>query len=291
MINISYMEVPHKLGMTKLKDAMYLTAEPLYINKDIEFNQLHRMVASDYRQYSPFRFIGGVKQSDNWNNANQNLLILDIDDGLTISEAKEIFKEYRYLIATTKSHNRPKKGLTCDRYRVVLQSHNIPSGDAYFALMDFLKIKYPFIDEQVNTKTGAFLGHADCEYWYNEGKLYDCSSDMRDATRMMISRMKDKKPAPIPTDLPIDQIKQSLDQETVGQIVESCGFNVNRNFKFKYRQDERTPSASIRKDGYIKDFGSDMAGDAISFVQETKQLNFKDSVAYVGGFVNVKIGA
>lgn len=293
MINISYLNVPLEIeNAPKLKDAMYLTAEPLYKATQLEFTQLHRMIQSDYRQYSPFRFIGGKKVSENWNNSQQDLLVLDVDDGKTIEEAKVIFKDYKYLIATTKSHQVEKKGVKCDRFRIILQSNNIPKGESYFNMMEFIKMKYPFIDEQVNTKTGAFLGHCDGEYWYNKGKLYDCSSDMADATRMMITRMADKQTQVQPNyDLPIEQIKQSLDQEVVSQIVESCGFEVNRNFKFKFRQDERTPSASIRKDGYIKDFGSDLGTDSIGFVQEVKGLDFKDAVAYVAGYVNIKMPA
>ena len=74
MINISFLEVPMDADV-KLKDAMFYTAQPLYKNRSIPFTQLHRMVASDYRQYSPFKFIGGTKVSENWNNSEQNLLI------------------------------------------------------------------------------------------------------------------------------------------------------------------------------------------------------------------------
>ena len=73
-----------------------------------------------------------------------------------------------------------------------MESDNIPSGDHYFSMMDFMKVKHPFIDEQVNTKTGAFLGFADCEHWYNDGELYDCSGLMSGATRLLISKMQDK---------------------------------------------------------------------------------------------------
>ena len=46
-------------------------------------------------------------------------------------------------------------------------------------------------------------------------------------------------------DIALESIKSSLTRETVSEIVNSLGFEVDRNFKFKYRQDERTPSASI----------------------------------------------
>ncbi len=80
-INISILEVPTNQD-NKLINSMYLTAQPLYRKINIEFNQLHRIVSSDYRQYSPFRFIGGIKVGENWNNMDQDLIILDIDDGL-----------------------------------------------------------------------------------------------------------------------------------------------------------------------------------------------------------------
>lgn len=291
MINISILEVPLDRGFIKLKDNQYITAEPLYKNIQTDFYDLHRIVSSDYRQYSPFNFIDNTKISKNWNNSSQDLIIFDVDNGLTVAEAKVMFSSYKYLICTTKSHMQDKKGVVCERFRVILKSDNIPKGDDYFTLTDFLEVKYPFIDKQVNTKTGAFLGSANCKYWYNEGKLLDCATLMNDALRLKQSQLANKNiiKAEPRHDLPIDQIKQCLSRETVADIVQACGFEVNRQFKFKYREGERTPSASIRQDGYIKDFGSDMSGDIIAFVQETKQLSFKDATAFVGGFVNVAV--
>jgi len=37
----------------------------------------------------------------------------------------------------------------------------------------------------------------------------------------------------------------------------------------------------------IKDFGSDLSTDSIGFVQETKQMNFKEACDYVGSFVGI----
>lgn len=284
MINISFLEVPLDIDV-KLKDAMYLTAQPLYKNILVKFEDLHKIVSSDYRQYSPFVFNENTKKSENWCNDFQQLLILDIDDGLTIKEAKEIFKEYKYLICTTKSHQVEKKGLRCDRFRIILPSDNIPKGDEYFDFIKEVENKYPFIDKQVNTKTGAFLGFSGCEYWYNKGNSFDCSSYL-DIAR---ARKNIKKPI-IQTnhnndDLELTKVKTLLNAERVRDIIESLGYHVTPKFKFKYRENERTPSASIRHDGYIKDFGSDLATDIIGFVQQVKNMNFPDSVEYVKRFV------
>jgi DNA primase len=54
---------------------------------------------------------------------------------------------------------------------------------------------------------------------------------------------------------------------------------------FKYRQSERTPSASISQDLLIKDFGSDLSTDVIGFVMESRGVNFIDAVNYIKDFI------
>jgi len=75
-------------------------------------------------------------------------------------------------------------------------------------------------------------------------------------------------------------IQKTIDQKQVAEILMHEGYEVNRNFKFSLRE-ERTPSTSIRKDGYLKDFGGDFSGDIIRLLQEQKGLSFKDAVLYV----------
>jgi len=291
-MRISYLQVPlkedGKYVDTKLKDAMWMTAEPLYKSIDIDFKQLHRMVTSDYRQYSPFEYANNQKLSENWNNDNQDLLIFDIDDGLTIAEAKAVFAKHTYLICTTKSHQQDKKGKVCDRFRVIMPSKNIPRGDDYFKFMGEIELAFPFIDPQVNNKTGAFMGHAGCQYWYNDGKDFDCSSYLeivraREAIQKYTTKNVMKEYAE--TDAEFDSIKHILTRERVADVVMSLGYKVDRTFKFKFREDERTPSASIRQDGYIKDFGGHFAGDVVDFIQEVRGLNFKEAVKYLKGAV------
>lgn len=300
-VNISVLEVPldyqmNKWDESKLKDNMFLTAEPLYKNINIEFSKLIDIIKSDYRQYSPFTFKDGIKKSDNWSNENQDLLILDIDDGLTIDEAKEQFKYYEYLLATTKSHQIDKKGLKCDRYRVIIPAKNIPRGDKYFEIMRVLEDRFTFIDKQVNTKTGAFLGNFNCEHFYNKGVIFDCSPLLKMIkVKKEIPQQQTNLKAPIrqniniDNDLPIQDIKSRLTREIVADIISSCGYEVNRKFMFKYRQNEKTPSASISPDLLVKDFGSDLSTDAIGFVQEANNVDFKTAVSIVAGYVGITI--
>ncbi len=286
IINISYLNTPLESDDLKLNENMWITAKPYYKNKNIKFEQLHRMVSSDYRQYSPFFFKDGTKKSENWNNENQNILILDIDDGLTIDKAKEIFKGFKYFICTTKSHQKEKKGLVCDRFRIILPIINNPIGDDYFSYMRNLEKMFSFIDVQVNTKTGAFLGFAKCEYWYNNGDLFDMDI-LRPVSIKKVEKIINKQMPFNEADIALESIKSSLTRETVAEIVNSLGFEVDRNFKFKYRQDERTPSASINNgtNPLIKDFGSDISGDIFYFVQKVNNLNFLESVDYVKRYI------
>ncbi len=60
----------------------------------------------------------------------QNMIAFDIDEGLSVEEAKEKLKEYIYIIYTTKSHQKDKNGIICDRFRVILPTKTMFYVDA-----------------------------------------------------------------------------------------------------------------------------------------------------------------
>jgi hypothetical protein len=65
------------------------------------------------------------------------MVVLDIDDGLSVYKFQKMFSQYKYILGSTKSHQRTKKGLICDRFRVILPAINIPSdNDIYFRTME-----------------------------------------------------------------------------------------------------------------------------------------------------------
>jgi len=78
----------------------------------------------------------------------------------------------------------------------------------------------------------------------------------------------------------VQNIKQVLDREYVLAILTFLGYRFNRDQKFMLR-DEKTPSCSIRRDGYIKDFGSGWGGDIFALLQEYHGLTFPEAVEYV----------
>lgn len=77
------------------------------------------------------------------------LMVLDVDKECSLDNAIRTFSPYRHIIATTKSHQKDKNGLTCDRFRVLLFLDQAISDSAtYYATWFSLFKLFPFIDEQ-----------------------------------------------------------------------------------------------------------------------------------------------
>lgn len=82
---------------------------------------------------------GGYRAAKNFICAD--LCILDFDKGLTVKEAVVLFSEYRCLIAASKSHQKNKDGVTCDRFRVVLWFDDVidDASDFVFTMKTYIK--------------------------------------------------------------------------------------------------------------------------------------------------------
>jgi len=83
------------------------------------------------------------------------------------------------------------------------------------------------------------------------------------------------------TDKPsISNIRDYLNDTLISAYLTFLGFEIETNFKFKMR-DEKTASASIAYNGYIKDFGGQFSGDIISFIMEVHSLSFIEAWKYL----------
>lgn len=76
------------------------------------------------------------------------------------------------------------------------------------------------------------------------------------------------------------QLLSMIDGEITGCLLQGIGYSVDSSGKFKIR-DERTASASVRNDGYIKDFGGDFGGNIINFLINICGLSYKTTHKYV----------
>ena len=137
-----------------------------------------------------FRYSAGSFRNDYINDANylqeQNLFIIDIDNDLTLEDAKNLFSGMTYLIATTRTHQKEKKGIICDRFRIILPTmstfHLSPAvySDMYMNVINSLGIEEA--DTQCRNASRWYYGNPNGEYWYNEGELLDIRTFIPDSS-------------------------------------------------------------------------------------------------------------
>lgn len=94
----------------------------IFTPKVMSFEELHSVTASC--PYSSITYKDETSNGTNRRGSNVeeigNVLIYDIDSGLTLSDAIDIAQGYKNLIVTSRNHQKDKKGFVCDRFRVII---------------------------------------------------------------------------------------------------------------------------------------------------------------------------
>ena len=179
------------------------------------FKGLYKIVNSEYR-YSAGTFKDEYINDDNYMQ-EQNLFIIDIDNYLTIEDARKLFSQMTYLIATTRSHQKPKKQgdetITCDRFRIILPTLSTfhldhkRYSDMYMNVLNSLGIDEA--DKKCRNASRWYYGNPDGEYWYNEGQLLDIrpfipdSAEHKEATLSM-NKYESSSKSSAPTSIRVD---------------------------------------------------------------------------------------
>jgi len=184
MICLSYNQSPLDIKkpnlQVKIKELPSTYWSYGFQKKCIEWNQLHRMVNSDYRVYSAGIFEGGHRKNDNWKGSN--IIILDVDndgneESMSLNKAKEFFSGMKCIITTTKSHQVGKNGLPpADRYRVVIALKNkiLCTQKEYSNTMKMLLHNmFPFADKKCSDPARFYFGAYNSEYHYFDGEMFD----------------------------------------------------------------------------------------------------------------------
>ncbi|PAF52921.1 hypothetical protein BKH42_08735 [Helicobacter sp. 13S00482-2] len=79
------------------------------------------------------------------------------------------------------------------------------------------------------------------------------------------------------------------DRECVAQALDSLGYQIDRTWKFRLRDDERTPSAFINKDGYIHDYGSGFHGDLAEVLKEYHHFSLAEAFKKARELLNMPV--
>lgn len=145
-----------------------------YSNDDITWKDFYKVVTKNGLCYSAHRFNDGYRSKDK-TIQGFDLLMLDIDEGTPLEVAKILLEEYTYLIVTTKSHQKEKNGVVCDRYRVILPMANRLELDTeqYSKFMANIMEDLPLELDRACKDSSRFFYGAEGEYFYNEGDLFD----------------------------------------------------------------------------------------------------------------------
>jgi archaellum biogenesis ATPase FlaH len=76
-----------------------------------------------------------------------SLIALDVDEGLTLEEARQVFRDWRHVLAPSRNHQKEKNGLLADRFRILLfLSRPLTRAEDYYETWQSLFELFPFID-------------------------------------------------------------------------------------------------------------------------------------------------
>lgn len=104
--------------------------------------------------------------------ADFNMVVVDIDGTSTVSTVQELFKDYKYILYTTKRHGENGK----DRFRLIfpLNYELKLSQEDYKEFMNNVFKWLPFeTDECSNQPSKKWLANSKAQYFINDGELLD----------------------------------------------------------------------------------------------------------------------
>lgn len=149
-----------------------------YLNQRAPFDQLHKLVQANGHHWLAHWLVGGNESKGYRNEENAlpgfSLLVLDIDATASITMAKQLMKDFKFLLYTTKRHT-PSE----NRFRLILPlNYELKMSkdefrEFYKNVIEWLPFK---VDEQCAHRSKKWLAFSDehsiCEY--NEGdQLFD----------------------------------------------------------------------------------------------------------------------
>lgn len=166
--DLDFLTVAHSPGIAKG-----------YKNEKAPFNKLHTLVLKKSYNWINHWALDGHRDEDHMI-AGFNLVVLDVDNGIKITDACTLLQDYKFLLHTTKRHTP-----TAHRFRIILPLNYEMSmaADEYKIFMNNLYEWLPFkVDTQTNQRSRKWLT--------NPGKhFYSKGEELIDA-RMFIPKTK-----------------------------------------------------------------------------------------------------
>jgi len=147
-----------------------------YKKAELEFKSISDWITQEGKVcYSATAFRNGKRSNDNAE-AYSNIIIMDIDEGMKLDYAKEIFSDYYAIITTTRNHQKEKVTVggntkpACDRFRIVLlaDKYLVTTPQKYKKLMENIQKFYNFsMDEGCFDKAHIYYSNPS-EVWFGK---------------------------------------------------------------------------------------------------------------------------
>lgn len=160
------------LKETNLDEMIFSLSDDIaynYENNLQPFDQLHKLTQAEGHHWCAHHVNRGHRSDENII-PGFNMVVIDVDDGVSLETAKLLLKDYKALYYTTKRHTD-----TENRFRIILPTNFKMSLDSE-DYKEFMKNIYdwlPFkVDDGTCDRPRKWLSH-DGEYEYTDGQLLD----------------------------------------------------------------------------------------------------------------------
>lgn len=142
-----------------------------YLGERVPFEQLHTLTQAPGMHWANHQFKHGHRAEENVI-AGFNMVVIDVDEGITLEACHELMKEYKFLTYTTKRHNEE-----VNRFRLILPiNYKLElDSDEYKEFMNNVMNWLPFkTDESANQRAKKWETFDGGEFFYNlEGEMLD----------------------------------------------------------------------------------------------------------------------
>jgi len=205
----------------------------------------------------------GHRKKDNFI-SGQNMIAWDIDEGLTLEDARDRLKNYIYIIYTTRNHRKSKNGgEPKDRFRIIL-----PTKTEYFVSIEQHKTLYENLSKVLDLPTYDVATRNVSRLWFTNpdaivyenrnGEPIDvrCCLEETETAERILPRIEE---------IEIDEQDKRISGMMKWFVANTSEGNRNNNlFRFaKFMQDIHIPSSDIEdKMYYINNMISDPVSDS-----------------------------
>jgi hypothetical protein len=145
-----------------------------YLAEKVPFDQLHILTQEKGMHWANHHFKGEHRAEENVI-PGFNAIVLDVDEGITLSTVHELLKDFRFMTYTTKRHQTEGHG---DRFRIIIPMNYFLELDQkdYQEFMNGIMRYMPFkTDESANQRSKKWESFEGGVFHYSKGtQLFDC---------------------------------------------------------------------------------------------------------------------